>query len=363
MTRPTLMDARELSAWRPPLGVISVYLRFDAADRGGSWRTELHNGVERILELAKDAAHERKVALRAAAARLQARFEDDELRPPPRGEVGFLAVAERAEGDRWWQTGVAPTLPTVVLAEQPAVTELVDLCDLVTGSGVALLSAERVRLLRFEDAELEELDEWELTILSGDWRERKARSSADPARGHGVSSSGHDQYGERLEHNRHRFLVESGQLAAERLRRLGLEEIFVFGPRPDAEAFQKGLGSNPPRVEPCGDADLISVPRGKLIDEVAATVARCRADRDRAVVERVLEEVLGGSRGAAGAQDVAEALDERRVDHLVLDPSIGAASEPLVRAALAGDATITIARAEVAEILQRAEGVAALLRY
>ena len=363
MTRPTLADVREISEWRPPLGVVSVYLRFDPADRGGSWRTELHNGVERILELAKDAPHERKLALRAAAARLRSRFEDDELRPPPRGEVGFLAVAEGGEEDRWWQTGVAPRRPAVVLAEQPLVAGLVDLCGLVRGAGVALLSAERVRLLRFEDAELEELDEWELEIASGDWRERKARSSADPARGQGVSSSGHDQYDERLEHNRHRFLAESGRLSGERLRGLGLDEVFVFGPRRDEEEFRKGLGANPPRIEPCGDADLISVPRGKLIDEVADAIAGCHADRDRAIVERALEQALGGSRGAAGPQDTGEALAERRVEHLVLDPALGAAAETLVRGALAGDAAITLVHDEVAEPLARAEGVAAILRY
>jgi len=142
MARPTLADARELSAWQPPLGVISVYLRFDAGDRGGGWRTQLRNGAERVLELARDAEHGRKVALRATAARLLHRFEDDELRPPPRGELGFLAVGEDDGEDRWWQTGVAPASPTVALAEQPLVAGLVDLCALGRGSGVVLLSAD-----------------------------------------------------------------------------------------------------------------------------------------------------------------------------------------------------------------------------
>ncbi len=363
MIRPTLADARELSEWRPPFGVVSVALRFDPADRGGGWRTELRNGVERILELAKQAEHERKLALRAAAERLRARFEDDELRPPPRGELGFLAVAEDGGEDRWWQTGVAPRRAAVAVAGQPLLTELVDLCDLIRGAGVALLSAERVRLLRLEDAELEELDDWELTISSGDWRERKARRSADPARAQGVNSSGRDQHDERLEHNRHRFLAESGRLAGERLHALGLEELFVFGPRPDADGFRKGLRSNSPRIEPCGDADLISVPRGRLIDEVVGAVAERRAARELEIVERALGEALGGSRGASGPQDVGEALGERRVDHLVLDAAVGEVSEPLIRAALAGDAAITIVRDGVAEPLAEAEGVAAILRY
>ncbi|MBK5220158.1 MAG: hypothetical protein JJE35_10295 [Thermoleophilia bacterium] len=363
MAHPTLEDARELSEWRPPLGVISVYLRFDPADRSGAWRTELRNGVDRAAELAEDAEHDRKIAVRETAKRLLERFDDQELRPPPRGEAGFLEVSKREGEERWWGIGVAPVLPAVLLTDRPVVTELVDLCRRGEESGIALLSAERVRLLRFAEGDLEEIDEWELTILSRDWRERKAQSTPNPARAQGISSSGRDQHHERLEHNRHRFLVECGRLAAERLGGQGLGEVVAFGPRPDAEAFWKGLGSTLMRVELGGEADLISMSRGELIDEVSAAVTRLSAKRDRDFVERALEEARGGSRGAAGPQETIEALWERRVEHLAFDPAIGDSAETLVRGALAGDAEITIARDGVAELLEPAEGVAAILRY
>ncbi|HET6997366.1 MAG TPA: VLRF1 family aeRF1-type release factor [Solirubrobacterales bacterium] len=363
MAQPTLEDVRELIDWQPPLGVISVYQRFDPADRGGAWRTELRNGVERALELAEDAEHERKIAARETAKRLLDRFDDEELRPPPRGEAGFVEVSAQEGQERWWGTGVAPVLPAVVLAEQPVVTELVDLCQRCEGSGVALLSAERVRLLQFAAGELGDIDEWELSIISGDWRERKAQRTPDPARAQGVSSSGHDRYGDRLEHNRQRFLVECGRLAGGRLRELQLDQAVTFGPQPDAEAFWKGLGSSPIRAELGGRADLISMPRGELIDEVAAATERLRAERDRDFVELALEQALGGSHGATGVQETAEALAERRVEHLALDPAIGDPAEAMVRAALPADAKITIARDGVADLLGPAEGVAAILRY
>ncbi len=90
------------------------------------------------------------------------------------------------------------------------------------------------------------------------------------------------------------------------------------------------------------------MPSGGLIDEVAAATARSRARRDRAVVERALEEALGGSRGASGAQETLAALKEQRVEQLAFDPAIGDPAEALVRAALAGGAEITIARDGVA---------------
>jgi len=361
MAHPTLADARELSDWRPPLGVISVYLGFDPADRGGAWRSELRSGVDAALGLAEGAEHERKIAVRETARRLLERFDDDELRPPPRGEAGFLEVSRREGQERWWGVGVMPVLPAVVLTDQPVVAELLDLCRRCEGSGVALLSTERVRLLRFAAGDLEEVADWELTIFSRDWRERKAQSTPNPARTQGISSSGRDQYGERLEHNRQRFLAECGRLAGERLR--GLGEVVTFGPRPEAEAFWKGLGSTSMRTELGGEADLISIPKGELIDEVSAVTARLRAERDRDFVEVALEEALGGSRGATGLQETTEAVGEGRVEHLALDPTIGSSAEALVRGALAGSAEITIARDGVAELLAPAEGVAAILRY
>jgi hypothetical protein len=363
VAHPTLKDARELSDWRPELGVISVYLGFDPADRGAAWRTELRNGIERARELAEDAGHERRMAVRETASRLLERFGDEEVRPPPRGEAGFVEVSRREGEERWWGTGVAPARPAVVLGEQPVVSELVDLCRRGEERGVALLSAERVRLLRHTARQLEEIEEWELSILSGDWRERKSQSSSDPARAQGVSSSGHDQYGERLEHNRQRFLTECGRLAGERLRERGWGEVIAFGPRPGAEAFWKGLGSTSVRAELAGEADLISVPRGELIDEVSRAIEGLLAKRDRDLVERALEEARGRSRGASGLQETVEALGEGRVEHLAFDPAIGEPAEALVRGALAGSAEITIARDGVAELLEPAEGVAAILRY
>jgi hypothetical protein len=363
LAHPGLEDARELIDWRPPLGVVSVYLDFDPADRGQAWRIELRNGVERAVELAKDADHDRKIALRETAKRLLERFDAEKVRPPPRGEAGFVEVSEEEGREHWWGTGVAPVLPAVVLTDQPVVAELVDLSRRGEASGVVLLSAEVVRLLRFAEGELEEIGEWELNILSGDWRERKAQRSRDPARSQGVSASGHDEYDERLEHNRHRFLVECGRLAGERLRERGLGEVVAFGPPPDAEPFWKGIGSTGMRTGLGGEADLISMPRGKLIDEVAATVAGLRAERDREFVEQALEQALGRSRGTTGLQETMEALAERRVERLAFDPGIGEATEALVREALAGDAEITIARDGVAELLEPAEGVVAILRY
>lgn len=364
MSEPTLEEAREVSEWHPDLGVLSVYLGFDPADRGGRWRTELRNALDAILESHEDSGHDLRVALRATAKRLVERFDDGDLRPPPRGEVGFVEVAEKEGIEHWWGTGAPPAADACVeYGPEPAVAPLIALLSRGGARGVALVSAERVRLLRCTGRALEELEDWELSLFSLDWRERKSQSTNNPARAQGVSASGHDQYDERLEHNRQRFLAETGELAGRALEENGLAEAIVFGPAKDAECFESGFGSAKGKVVRGGDADLISVPRGKLGETVAAAIERLDGERDRAMVERALGEAKGGSRGSAGIQETKEALAEGRVDHLVFDGALNGDVESLLRAAFAGSATVTIVRDELAEPLAEAEGVAAILRY
>ncbi|HXR61418.1 MAG TPA: VLRF1 family aeRF1-type release factor, partial [Solirubrobacterales bacterium] len=335
MSQPTSEELRELSEWRPALGVLSVYLAFDPADRGGAWRTELRNGLDAVLEARKEAEHAQRVGLRATAKRVMERFEDGDLRPPPRGEVGFVEVSAKGGADRWFGTAAPPPAEACVeFGADPVVAPLVALCCRGGDRGVALLSSERVRLLRCSDGTLKEVENWELSITSLDWRERKSQSTNNPARAQGVSSSGHDQFGERLDHNRQRFLVECGGLAARRLEDDGLEQLIVFGSPKDCESFKGGFGSAKARIELGGEQDLISTPTGQLTELVSTTIDRLDGDRDRAVVERALGEAKGGNRGSLGIQETKEALAEGRVDHLVFDRAIGEEAESLIRAAL-----------------------------
>ena len=364
MSQPTLEEAREISEWRPELGVLSVYLGFDPADRTGAWRTELRNGLDAILDAHKEVEHDQRVALRATAKRVIERFEDGDLRPPPRGEIGFVAVSEKNGVEHWWGTGTPPVAhPCVELGTEPVIAPLIALCCHGAARGVALLSSERVRLLRCAEGTLDELEDWELSVFSLDWRERKSQSTNNPARAQGVSASGHDQYDERLEHNRQRFLTECGGLAASALEENGLDQVVVFGPAKDVESFNAGFGSAKAKPALGGEQDLISVPKGKLSEVVAAAIERLDSERDKAIVERALGEAKGGSRGSAGIQETKEALLEGRVDHLVFDAAIDDDAEGMIRAALAGSAQVTIVRDELAEPLAEAEGVAAILRY
>jgi hypothetical protein len=346
MAHPTFEDARRLSDWEPALGVVSVYLAFDPADRGGAWRTELRNGLDQLLEAAKDADHERRLALRAVAKRITERFEDGDHRPPPRGAAGLVEVAEKNGTEHWWGTGAAPQASACVeLGERPSLAPLVSL--------------ERVRLLLFAEGELSELEDWELEVTSLDWRERKVRTDGG---GH-AGPSGKDEYGDRLDHNRHKFLGEAGALVGKALEERGIGRALSFGPTVDLESFEAGLNAPKVKLGVGGEADLISTPTGQLRETVAAAVENADAERESRLVTAALEEVRGGSRGASGLQDVGEAVVEGRVERLVMDARLGAPAESLVRGALAGSAKITVVHGAAAEALAPAEGAVAILRY
>lgn len=233
--------------------------------------------------------------------------------------------------------------------------------------GVALVSAERVRLFQWAPGELERLESWEITLTSLDWRERKAPRSADTARAQGVSAAGRDQFDERLAENRGRFLGECRRLAARIASERGWPEIVVFGAPPHVAAFRGGSRSRT-GLAVGGEADLISTPPGELEAIVVEAIERLEGERDRRRVEGALEEARGGTRGSAGAQETLAALEEGRVEHLFVDvaraPSAeGVGTETLVRRALTSGARVTTVSGEGAALLEPVEGVASSLRY
>jgi hypothetical protein len=364
MSWPTFEDAQRLAEWRPALGVVSIYLGVDPGDRGGAWRTELHNGLAAVRERAGGLDHEAAKALRATVERIGERFDNHE-RSLPRGEAGFVEVAAAPAAERWWSTHLAPeTAATASFAERPLVAPLLCLVEHGVPRGVALVSSERVRMLEWAPGRLEELHSWELSIFSRDWRERKAQRPADPARGQAVSGSGHDQFDERLEDSRHRFLGECGRLAMRLAGERGWRRLLVFGGAEHARDFSRAMPASPGlAVQAAGDGDLISEPPARLERPIGAAAGRLDGERDRELAERALEQARGGMRGTAGRQETEAALGEARVERLVLDAGRADGSEALVRSALGSGAAVSTVSGEAAELLGPVDGVAALLRY
>jgi hypothetical protein len=362
MRVPTEDDVRELLAWRPTGGVISVYVDLRPEDRGEPWRIELRNGLASVFdEVATDGASRR--ALEATAERIRDRFPADGGPPSGRTQIGFVEVAAKHGREEWFAAQVPLARTEVAHDRRPMLGPLVAILDGGAPRGVAAVSAERVRLMRWSLGATEEIESWGLEIFSLDWRERKAQRPGDPARVHGAKASGRDQFDQRLEANRERFLREAGRLAGPGLEARDCAELLVFGDPEHARLFAEGAGERL-TVIPVSPHNVISEPLAAIGDKVGEYVVELQRQRELELIERVKAEAHGGERGALGAEETSQALAEGRVAHLVLDPNAAADAERMVEMALETSARVTpIADAAAAAALAEAEGVAALLRY
>jgi hypothetical protein len=373
---PTQEALRELLRWQPRHGVVSIYVELEPADRGEGWRIELRNGLNAAVERARAAAdRETWRELEATAKRIMARFPVEASHPEGRTQIGFIEVAGKPGREEWFgvQLGIGST--QVLYDVRAAVRPLVAILDDGAPRGVAAVSAERVRLLRWQLGMIEELESWGLEIFSLDWRERKAQRSGDPARVQGAKASGHDQFDQRLEHNRDRFLREAGQLATADIRQLGCDELLVLGDPPHVREFVDGAGDGI-EVVPIDDHNLISAPVHEIAERAGELVASRNRARELELVQRIKDEAHGGTRGALGVDETVEALAQGRVQHLLFDAGLEARvpemaetedglplGERLVELALSTGARVTPVEGEASEALAEADGVAALLRY
>lgn len=378
MRAPSRADLTRLLRWRPPYGIVSVYLDLAPGDRGEAWRIELRNGLRSAREAARDGGdRDTRVALEAAIERIEERFADGG-RPNGRAHVGFVEVGAEG-GESWYSLALPIGETTIVHAPRPLLHPLLAALDDGAPRGVLPASSEQVRLLGWALGELEEIDSWSLEILSRDWRERKSPRSADPARAQGPTASGRDQFGQRMEANRERFLRESGKIAAQRAAERGWQEIDVFAEEHHFHLLTADVGDGIP-IRHVDHHNVISQPTHAIAERLEGLLPSLNRDRERALLRRVRGEAHGGTRGALGLEETLQALIEGRVEHLLLDPErpyelpggsrlADAAdrelplAERMVELALSTSAAITPLEGDTAEELAEHGGVGALLRY
>src|SRR2546421_5907506 len=243
---------RQLVDWRPAGGVLSVYVDVDPADRSQGWRIALR---DRLRELAAATApHEPRRAFEAAAARVLERFPEEGAPPEGRGHAGFVEVAEKP-AEVWRSMQMPPGRVEAAHWPRPYLRPLVQLFAEGPYVGVVLASAERIRLFDWSLGTLRRLDDWEITLWSRDWRERKAERSL-PGQRETTSASGRDQFNQRLEANRQRFLREAGQRIGTELTGREWEFAIVFGPKAHVERLAHPIRSLGERLHLSGH-DLI----------------------------------------------------------------------------------------------------------
>ena len=386
MRLPGSKNLADLVEWEPPLGVLSVQIEIDPGDRGGGWRVALRDELDRIAAEAKDDAdRDRRAAVTATADRIAERFGGD---APPSGRVqlGFVKVSAKRGREEWFALQ-HPVVPTrVSLAARPHVRELADILEGGRARTVAAISAERVRLFEWRLGTIEERSEHELELFQPDWRERKAQSTSDPASTQGVSSSGRDQFDQRLEHNRMRFLKESARRVAGELGDRARNELLLIGDPHLCEEFLAGWEPKPER-HAVDHHDVIAEPANAIGERATQTLRGLDAERSGELTSQLLDAAMAANgAGALGVSDTARALTRGQVEHLLIDagrrfdPNTlddqirleleavipepdGDLDEWFVHAAIRTSARVTTLHEGTAEQLADHDGVGALLRY
>jgi hypothetical protein len=359
---------KELIEWRPSHGIISVYLEIDPGDRSEGWRLALRDGLKPLAEA--NGSHEAKLAARATLERIPDRFPEGST-PSGRCQIGFVEVAEKPGRELWASSQMVPAEPGVVRRERPHLEPLVELLDDGWPIGVVAVAAEQVRLFEWRLGVTEELDRWGARISRRQWRERKAAKPRNPAAGQAVSASGKDQYDQRLEANRERFLRRSGPLVGAEAERRDWRLVLAYGDHHEVEIIGDADGV---RLEPMAEANVI----GESVEEVGQRVTEDVADLNRRRELELVERAMGAAlesdrRGSLGLAPTLDALAEGRVEHLIFQgasrdreertEAVAKNADDLIEGAVRTSAQITPVEGEAARALTPYEGVAALWRY
>jgi hypothetical protein len=354
--------AAELIHWRPPLGVLSVYVDGDPADRSGRWRIELRNGLHEAVEAASHSGRDVRSAVQATAARIEHTLADaPEL--PARGVVSFVEIAPEPAETRTFDVQVPLRRTAAFHGERPWVGPLLALVEDGAPLGIAAISAERVRVLDWTMGRVSELHDWGLELYLDDWRERKAPRVSDPASAQAVSASGRDQHNQRMEANRERFARQTGHLAQASAHERGWHRLITFGDERYSSRFADGF-SNSCELRFVDASDLIGQPARRIVDRVGALLPELRRERELALVKRLDEMAYANGRAAFGRQATMQALEAGRVDRLVYDSRLpGLEVEQMIELAVPSGAAVTALGDEAAPQLDPHGGVAALLRY
>jgi hypothetical protein len=157
--------------------------------------------------------------------------------------------------------------------------------------------------------------------------------------------------------------------AADQIERLvtmyGAAEVWLAGETRGVANLRRALAPHvAARVRALPHSLPLDAPRDAVEEAVAPLLAEVEAERDRAIIDRLMDAVRAGRLGTMGLASTRRALQRGQVDVLVLAQDTTIAPE--ARSELIDYATKTDAAIEVvedSEVLQQAGGVGALLRY
>jgi hypothetical protein len=283
-----------------------------------------------------------------------------------------------------------PLVDRLVYNERPYVRPLVAALDAGRSTGIVIVTNDKVRTLTWALGEAAEQDSVVFTPSDDvSARERKGPSGAASGADRGPSGTSHkEQFEDRMDENRHRFLKATLETVVESFKSQNIDQL-VLSCSPKLRDGVRQL------LEPSGlvvlqvDAAWNDTAPHTIAEAMWDVVSGARRQREQDLVDQVLSRGLSGGTGALGVAAVCEALNDGRVERLMYDTDMmipgyidpesgrlyanddGTAGlrseryfiERLVGAALLTKAIVTPLSQEAAAPLGPYDRVAALLRW
>lgn len=308
---------KELSRRTDKLGVLSIYVDADPSQDPNVKAIDLKNRFRELQRRVTDgAAPEQGRSLVAALERVWPQIES--LTSPVasgRSRILFAAL----DGD--WVLRFESAMPLVnrmVLDDGPFIHPLLEMLDEGRAAGVVLVSADEAQLYEWRLGRLAMLRRMERQYVEAP-HERAGQLGGGPEGQFHTPKREQRQARER--NHVQRFLDDVVAVAVELAGDRGWERILVGGGERWTETvvakFPKAISA-----EIFGDPRVLNGLNG---NGLSAAVTRWAHEQHAECQQRLVGHVLavaGAGRAALGLSEVAAALNDRRVAHLVYDPQV-----------------------------------------
>lgn len=207
----------------------------------------------------------------------------------------------------FWEVHELPVRVTnqLVVHPSPCVRQLEEIVDEYERFGVLLADRQRARVFVYELGELVERTEMVEAI----------ERHGDDNRGEFYKTRQDHQLAEQV----HQHLRHAAQLAFTVKQKFGFDRLIVGGPN---EVHSDLIAALHPYVRACVADETLSVPTGAPLADILRAAheveERIERKKEAELVNRLRQAVASGGRGAAGLTTVLAALNERRVDLLLV---------------------------------------------
>ncbi|HEY0631449.1 MAG TPA: Vms1/Ankzf1 family peptidyl-tRNA hydrolase [Thermoleophilaceae bacterium] len=302
---------RELAVLRPEgARVLSVFLNLDPAEfaEPPARASEIRSAIDELRRLSRETDgldHDAKVALRADVDRIS----DFLSSFSPKGAHGVVVYA-CGPADLFEVIRLPRPIETrAVIDDSPLIEPLAELI----GAGswlVVLVNRQTGRMFLGDRERLEEID-----VIVDDVHGQHKQGGWSQAR-----------YQRSVDEDVQDHLRGVAEAAFVHFKRAPFDNLLLGGPQETLSDFEPKLHAYlKERVAGRVDVDVENSSADDVRSAAAAKIEEHERRREREALDRLQEGISTGGRGAAGLEDVLEALNERRVETLLLDPGFHAA--------------------------------------